>query len=92
VPLVRKEEIEDLVDEFLALAEQGATHQAAGGLATLGKRLGKSGTKRLDLERVAEAISRFLARDDLLGMTAQEESDLTSARDACLARAATLPG
>ncbi|MHB8421089.1 MAG: hypothetical protein ACYDCL_23720 [Myxococcales bacterium] len=90
MPLVRKEEVEDLVDEFLALADQGATHQALGGLAALGKRLGKSGASKADLERVAAAIARMLSRDDLLGMTAQEEADLHAAREACLARAASL--
>ncbi len=90
--LVRKEEVEDVLDEMLALANQGATHQAAGELAKLGKRLGKSGSKRADVARVAEAIARFLKRDDLLGMTAQEEADLRAAREACLARVAALPG
>ncbi len=90
MPLVRKEEVEDLVSEALAQIAGGAIHQAAAALVTLGRRLARAGRAKPDLERVAAAIAELLRRHDVAGMTAAEDADLKAALAALHARLAEL--
>ncbi len=78
MPLVRKEEFEELLDDALSLLGQGALHQAIGALLSLARRAAKAG-KREELDRTAAAIGELLERRDLFGMTAEEDATLRTA-------------
>ncbi|MHB1844053.1 MAG: hypothetical protein ACYCWW_04350 [Deltaproteobacteria bacterium] len=78
MPLVRKEDFEELLDDALSLLSQGALHQAVGALLSLARRVAKSG-KGDERARAAAAIGDLLSRPDLLGMTAEEDAQLRAA-------------
>jgi hypothetical protein len=79
MPLVRKEDADELLADAFALLDQGAIHQALGSLLSLARRLAKVGQKAAELERVAGAIGEILKRQDLMGMTVEEEHQLRDA-------------
>ena len=91
MPLVRKDEIEDLISDALGLLDEGALHQGIGALVALALRLARAGRKKPELEQVAATVSEVLKRTDLPGMTAAEDADLRSALAAVQARLAALP-
>ncbi len=90
MPLVRKEDTDELLADASALLDQGAVHQALGSLLSLARRLAKMGRNAAELERVAGAIGDTLKRQDLLGMTAEEEHQLGDALDGLRDRLAGL--
>jgi hypothetical protein len=90
MPLVRKEDTDELLAEAVVLLEQGALHQALGSLLTLARRLARAGKQAPELERAAGAIGELLGRQDLVGMTAEEEAQLREALAALRERLASL--
>ena len=92
MPLVRKEDTDELLADAFTLLDQGAVHQALGSILSLARRLEKLGQKPAELERVIGSIGDILKRQDLLGMTAEEEHQLGDALDGLRARLASLEG
>jgi ABC-type amino acid transport substrate-binding protein len=87
MPLVRKEDTDELLGDAFTLLDQGAVHQALGSLLSLARRLAKMGQKAPELERVVGAIGDVLKRQDLIGVTAEEEHQLRDAVDLDAVRA-----
>jgi hypothetical protein len=90
MPLVRKEDTDELLADAFTLLDQGAVHQALGSLLSLARRLGKLGRSVPELERVSGAIGDILKRQDLIGMTAEEEHQLGDALDGLRERLGSL--
>jgi hypothetical protein len=90
MPLVRKEDADELLADAFTLLDQGAIHQALGSILSLARRLAKGSQKAPELERVAGAIGEILQRQDLIGMTTEEEHQLRDAVAEMQARLKTL--